>query len=520
MIQIRRLSTGAFLGLAIFAAISTAHALSIGRVRGAVLMGRPLNLTLPLVLDADEPEPCIAGDLFHGDTRVSRMSLAQERAPGGGHQIRLTSPVPVDEPIVTLYLRVGCGEKMTRRFVLLAEQEDVAPLSGPATVAVPAQSVDAQASPVAPRVAGTASAAAEPRASTSPRIRPPSSIDAATAPAAPAPRTERAPRAERASRAQASRSPRVDTPAAVASPNLRRENNISRSPRVAPPTSSAEAARSRLRVEPLDLSPVPNTGLRPSLTLSTPTGSPQKRAEALAMWQALNTTPDEFLRQHQRIAAMEAQVKGLRDSMQQNTLAMNQLAQQLEKARGERNTLSLALVALGVVSAVALAAWFWRRRPSRNSSRRWWQDSDRGLSADSVFTPESSSGSHDKPAVTAPVAAGPAQPRATQSPRETVSRSVQLSSLDSRPGSRASSFDSSPSRPPDFAHSQTMSTRMIKAEELIDIQQQAEFFASIGQHDQAAAVLEAHVHDHVETSPAAWMDLLEIYHGLGRRADY
>jgi hypothetical protein len=33
-------------------------------------------------------------------------------------------------------------------------------------------------------------------------------------------------------------------------------------------------------------------------------------------------------------------------------------------------------------------------------------------------------------------------------------------------------------------------------------------------------VLEAHIHDQVETSALAWMDLLELYHAHGRRTEY
>ena len=38
--------------------------------------------------------------------------------------------------------------------------------------------------------------------------------------------------------------------------------------------------------------------------------------------------------------------------------------------------------------------------------------------------------------------------------------------------------------------------------------------------EQAIAALEAHVHDQVETGALAWMDLLDLYHSLGRRADF
>jgi hypothetical protein len=62
--------------------------------------------------------------------------------------------------------------------------------------------------------------------------------------------------------------------------------------------------------------------------------------------------------------------------------------------------------------------------------------------------------------------------------------------------------------------------RMVGVQELIDVHDKADFFLSIGEDEQAAAVLEAHVHDQVDTSALAWMDLLELYHSLGKRGEY
>jgi hypothetical protein len=80
-----------------------------------------------------------------------------------------------------------------------------------------------------------------------------------------------------------------------------------------------------------------------------------------------------------------------------------------------------------------------------------------------------------------------------------------------------------PARRPDamdFAASQVESLRSVKAEELHDIQQQADFFVSLGEYDQAIEVLRSHINVYPETSAIAWLDLLEIYHKLQRREDY
>jgi hypothetical protein len=72
----------------------------------------------------------------------------------------------------------------------------------------------------------------------------------------------------------------------------------------------------------------------------------------------------------------------------------------------------------------------------------------------------------------------------------------------------------------EFQASQGGTVRTVGVQELIDVHDKADFFFALGQHDQAISILESHVHDQVETSALAWMDLLEQYHKLDRRADY
>jgi hypothetical protein len=234
----------------------------------------------------------------------------------------------------------------------------------------------------------------------------------------------------------------------------------------------------------------------------------------------LNTPPEELARQNRRIETMEGEVKSLRSLVQQNTAALSQVGQQLEKARTERNGVSTALVALLALLLGGTAVWAWRRwRAPAVAHRRWWQRDGMPLAPETEF-PED------------PVVTGVHATKPPEAKPSTVDLDLSGYFFESSPtpakadaprrAFRRSGPDSGPpSGPPsDFMHSQPAIMRMVKAEELIDIQQQAEFFFSIGDTDQALAVLEAHVHDHVETSPVAWLDLLEAYHRMGRRDDY
>jgi hypothetical protein len=62
--------------------------------------------------------------------------------------------------------------------------------------------------------------------------------------------------------------------------------------------------------------------------------------------------------------------------------------------------------------------------------------------------------------------------------------------------------------------------RIVNAEELFDVQQHADFFVSLGDFDKAIEVLRNHITDNVETSALAYLDLFDLYHGLGKKEDY
>ncbi|MDR0200635.1 MAG: hypothetical protein LBJ40_00535 [Delftia acidovorans] len=62
--------------------------------------------------------------------------------------------------------------------------------------------------------------------------------------------------------------------------------------------------------------------------------------------------------------------------------------------------------------------------------------------------------------------------------------------------------------------------RMVQPEQLFDVQQQAEFFTSVGEHQQAIELLRAHIDAHEDSSPLAYLELLHLYYTLSRREDY
>ena len=79
---------------------------------------------------------------------------------------------------------------------------------------------------------------------------------------------------------------------------------------------------------------------------------------------------------------------------------------------------------------------------------------------------------------------------------------------------------SSPTRPAESDLAIVEPRRPMSAEELIDLEQQAEFFVVLGQDDAAIDLLMGHVRSTGGVSPLPYLKLLEIYRRRGEREPY
>ena len=97
---------------ALFLCVATgSSALTLGRLQGLALVGRPLDISVPVLLDAgsDPAELCLEADVFYGETRLdaSRVGARLESVAGRNGTVRVSSLAALDEPVVTVILRVG-----------------------------------------------------------------------------------------------------------------------------------------------------------------------------------------------------------------------------------------------------------------------------------------------------------------------------------------------------------------------------------------------------------------------------
>lgn len=102
--------------------------LALGPERVQAVIGRPLEVQLPLYVGADEgwrPD-CVEAEVFFGEDRLGaaqlRVGLEPSDTGGAGEaRLRISTVAPINEPIVSVKVRAGCRLVAVRQFVAFAE---------------------------------------------------------------------------------------------------------------------------------------------------------------------------------------------------------------------------------------------------------------------------------------------------------------------------------------------------------------------------------------------------------------
>lgn len=508
----------ALITLCLGSAACGASALSLGQARGVVVLGRPVDLAFDVHVDPGQSleDACVRADLVSGSTpvasgRVRVMPLPT--LPGRAPAVRVLSSLLADEPVLTVTLHVGCSGRTSRTYTFLADPPDTVAASRP--VAIPA------AAPVVPTETGTPSTTPTPSAapaSSAPAVRRPAVAVPALAPdEAAAPRR----RPERAKAPKPTDSVTASAPAPAPKPEM---------PVARKGGKRADAARqkdiapSRLVMEPLEnwLESPSQLRMTPELTLPASSATEQQRAQALAEWQALNMRPEDLLKEGARMSTLSTELAQVRAQADKDRAATLQLLERLEKEKSERYSGTIVYLLLGLLVAVAAgAAWMatrlravtlqaqeaWAGAVARQSSAGAGDDDDwqPSVREDTVAPPLRAP--ETGPATVAPLPEPPAPPPAPQV---------------SAPAPVPVPLPPEPVPPPPSAAllQAAQPALLINPEELFDLQQQAEFFVSVGEHSQAIGVLKKYIADNEATAPAAYLELLRLYRSLSRVDDF
>jgi pilus assembly protein FimV len=484
--RMRRFLTPVALLAALGAVPNAADAL--GFVRGSVnsQLGQPLDFTAVLRVEPDETiaRECIVADVTPGDVRLPgaavRVSLQPGRAPNE-RIVRVTTAMPIDEPVVSIDIVAGCSGRLTRNFVAFVDPPGLNLATTPAPLE-PASPVRAE-SPVAAAVeaAREASGAAAPAAAAS-------AVAPRQATPRPAPAVRPAP-----ARPRAVAQPRTVTPADAEARRPRTTTTTARAP---------SGGGARLQLDPA-------AALVARAPASAPAPAPVPAAVAapapVAAAASAASTPEQLLasaaqnEQAQRIAQLEQSIAKMRADAEAAQARVASLQAELTSARETPAGNRLAVILLGALAAVlALAALLlWQRQRRQSPQPQWWTPPDSGVPSAAPAVPS-----------VAP-AATPAVRVAEAGDRDTI---AELRAPETRPVPRHML------EPP--APEPMVPPRELSVEELIDLEQQADFFVVLGQDEAAIDLLTSHIRSSGGTSPLPFLKLLEIYGRRGDRESY
>ena len=537
--------------------------MSLGKYRGAALIGRPLDISVQAVLGAqDDPAAlCIEADAFYADNRLDkslvRISTEKLLSNPLDTLIRIRSSVPVDEPVVTLNVRAGCQQKTERRYVILADLASE-PASLPVQPSVSAagagtSSLSASSATKSNSAVGTPAApfSANPSnsTSTSPSVRLAASTPARRASARPVAALTGESNGGSNNGSSDSSSDGSNTATAgqtTASTSSKRNTSVAKRDKLQANTAGASgqnaSGQARLKLEPLDLSIDHDPQLKPSTQLLSAPAPGEQRLAAAVLWRALAAQPQDIIKDAEKIQSLENSLNTLREQTQKNQLALNELNSQFEKTRSERYANWLVYV-LGLLLVVALAGlvtvWRLRARTDTTAANTlpWWRknkplekswannlpESDFPLSPPSPSSPTSPdvafAEDSDLPNYQKKKKKD-AKPVLLQNPESTLGADEPAFTEVRHMSSPDGDFQPLSSSSLDFTVSMPRVARSAKAEELFDVQQQADFFVSLGQHERAVKLLRGHIADNSQASPLVYMDLFDLYHQLERQTDY
>ena len=530
-------------------------ALSLGRSRGTPLIGKPLDVSVMGTLESAQESTnaqCFEADVFYGDTRLPSGSVrisVDKAVAGNDIFIRVRSTQAVDEPVVTIFLKATCLQLSTRRYVLLSEAS-TEELS--ATSLAPAPTPRAVAAATAPLVAPPVLAANPNAAGAQPNLPKSSAVADPNAPLGPRAQRRLLREQAREERRVAAEQARVSkqivssTQTIVSSPD---EPNSKPRARASVPTKkratekslTAKANGARLELDSADFfvgERSPN--LRPSSELLTPLATdPQQRLAAAALWKSLQSDASDALQASNRLTALESELAAMRGDGKRQQAALQALSADLVTARSERyiNGFSMTLLAIALLALAGLAyAWahlkrkaspgspWWARREAVDSQQvtvkpaKLRAESERKSASGMGFTQDSTNDAMNL--MTSLDASDKWEAMDSAGSIGIIDNPRGLAEAKARLNQDMKDADALPISSPDFSASLPGVPRTVNAEELFDIQQQAEFFVSLGQHTQAIDILRNHIREHPETSAMAYLDLFEIYYTLKLTHNY
>ncbi|MBI3149311.1 MAG: hypothetical protein HYZ17_12450 [Betaproteobacteria bacterium] len=482
----RKKSRLALAGLVLAALSRGAAALGLGEIASQSSLGEPLRLTIAVIAD---PGDDLRAECFQlappgrqtGD-ELPQLNSARFAIEGtsGGRRLVVSSPRPINEPILRVVLRAGCEQNaLVREFVLLLDP----PFAVAGALTSVADEHPVVGKPIPPAVA------------------------AAPVPANTGLITEDAPPPAKASRS-------AGVPGAQAS---LRPHRTAAAGKTRGPISSGVLTRELRpvdRSDRLSLSGSAGTGAAPAtprLVLSTALsdlapGQTPLSDDALAVLRAkqarLKAVPDDqdlSLSVEAELVVLDKRLRELQSTLDAANAQIKSMAEReapspppvpvQRPAKAER-AVDYSSWFVGVALAIALAAvalMLVQRRRRRAANLDIWPPE--------LATPQ----------------AAPAAPQ--EPPRQFAAR-PEVSAAPAPPESP------SPAKPGLSYYHVGDTSHQLSVSELAQVTEEARVFLTLGHPDKAILALREHVDSHADTAPAPWLMLLDLYRRTDDRGEY
>lgn len=511
------------IGVSVLILTGQACAVSLGGAKGDVVLGSKADLVFDVSPSPgqDLDSSCIKATALSGDTPISASAVRVTPLPdvkGRKSAVKVQILQAIDEPVLTIKLVAGCSGAVSRTYSFLADLPRQVPLSAaPIDIRTMSAAPDSMmAQPKGNRAKG-ASAASGDTVNRTPRTGP--TVEKAAA----------------AQRTKTAASAPVN-PSMVAKPETGKLTQVTAetsSPqddaqRVRPTKGRAADNKARLVVEPLDLWIDTPLALRlnPALMSMPAIEQTAERVKAADLWRVLNTPVESMAESLNKTDALTGEVAVLREKSEADAKTAAGFQKRAEQAEKERFPAEVVYgMSCFLLLSMGGAFFLWRRLQAvphnpflqkTSTKRRESLDGLSTLDGTSAFDPQTDFGSSafDKP----------------QSSKRSSAKSVQEGSVaqiggtwkqPDLKGSAVLSEAAAPMKAVPAANAVSIGQqRAINPEELFDIQQQAEFFVSVGEHQQAIDVLKNHLQNNDKKSPLAYLELLRLYHTLIRPEDF
>ena len=496
----------------IFAATALASqqawALGFGRAVSDAVLGQSFTFTVPVNVEPGErfALDCMTTQVYYGESVLNPNAIRTDLERGAGENtwlVRITASTPVQEPIVEVSISAGCERRFTRRFSVFADPPSLG-----------------SAAPQLPQVAPAG-------ASTAPRATP--AVGDATGPSsgtAPAP-------GDRSHRHAATAASGVPSPMGVPRPHVVRKgptvalaNELNAPAAASPSARHVVDAGSARKPGPRVATPAPADTSRLLLDAGVPHLKLDMEepvippAAASGAQIGLSDLDDPDVR---ALKALEQSIQAAKRDTQAQHEQTAKLQSELAAAQS-RNDWMPWLFGLLAVTLAAIAALVWKlRQQNRIAHSDWFNQSQLGALPPAAPEPEPPVSA--EPPVAAPVA-DLRERAASPEAADTDYPDLTLNDDDDTDARGAVAYvDQTATRPLDRQAMAAMMTpdaapRELSVEELLDLEQQADFFIALGQEDAAVDLLMSHLRSAGGQSPLPYTKLLEIYKRQGDRAAY